>query len=627
MRFALVLLFLVASGASSQPLSPLVDSIPMRDGKKLAADIYIPSGCIQCPVILIQTPYNRLYYRWGLPLGTGTALNSSNYVFVILDWRGFYGSASALTANPKRGEDGYDAVEWITQQAWSNGKVGTWGPSALGKVQFQTAKENPPGLLCAVPLVAGPQFNYDEYFEGGVYRTEFVEQLDALGYGLSGFLLANPVYNLTWQYVENLNFYPADIKVPVLMIGGWYDHNIKVMLDFFKAIRYSSSASVKDKHRLLMGPWAHGGFGAAQVGSGQQGSLVYPNAAGWSDSLALRFFDFYLRNQNNNWQNEPNVRYYQLGENSWKNDTAWIPSATEFDFYFHPDGTLENFAPAGGNDSAVIIYDPRDPSPTIGGPTLSPDLLQGPYRQDTAVENRNDVLVFTSGELTQNVVLKGKPGVHLKISSDRLDTDFAVRLTDVYPDGKSMFISDGIFRMRFRNGFTAADTSVMLPGTIYDVSIALPDVAYTFLAGHRIRADITSSNYPRFDSNLNNGQQMYAAGDTLIATNTVYLNSQNFSYIRMPLINYIAEIEENNPGMEECIVYPNPGNGIFTLEVPYSLPDGLMIITNALGEILIKAPVFHTQTRIDLSGFPSGIYFCRMFFEDKVLRPSVLVKE
>lgn len=612
----------------SQILAPQVDSIPMRDGKKLAADIYIPSGCTSCPVILIQTPYNRLYYRWGLPLGTGTGLNSSNYVFVILDWRGFYGSSGAAATNPKRGEDGFDAIEWITQQPWSNGNVGTWGPSALGKIQFQTAKENPPGLICSAPLVAGPQFNYNEYFEGGVYRTEYVQQLDALGYGMSSFLLANPVYSNVWQYVENLNFYPADINVPMLMIGGWYDHNIEVMLGFFQGIRNSSAPSVMGKHRLLMGPWAHGGFGAAQVGTGQQGSLFFPDAAGWSDSLAMRFFDFYLRNQNNNWENEPVVRYYQLGENTWKNETAWTPSSETFNFYFKKNGGLENSIPGNANDSALILYDPHDPSPTIGGTTLKQGLLQGPYRQDSVVEIRNDILIFTSDVLTQDAVVKGRPEVHLRVSSNRLDTDFAIRLTDVYPDGRSMLISDGIFRMRFRDGFTAADTSVMQPGNIYSAAIGLPDVAYTFLPGHRIRVDVTSSNYPRFDMNLNNGQQMYAAGDTLIATNTIYLNSQDFSFLKLPMVNYGSGITEEEISGKNLNVFPNPGGGIFSV-MDSNLSPGyrILVVTSLLGEILLQKAGNASAFEIDLTAFPPGIYFCSIRMHGNIIKRGVIIKE
>ena len=169
----LLLLLLMQSLLQAQPLTPMVDSILMRDGRKLAASIHIPAGCVgACPVILIQTPYNRQLYNFtGLPLGIGMNLNNSNYIFVIVDWRGFYGSAAAMHVGaPTRGQDGYDAVEWVYAQPWCNGKIGTCGPSALGRVQFMTAKENPPHLTCINPSVAGPQYNYLEYFPGPYNR-------------------------------------------------------------------------------------------------------------------------------------------------------------------------------------------------------------------------------------------------------------------------------------------------------------------------------------------------------------------------------------------------------------------------------------------------------------------------
>ena len=211
-------------------LTPQVDSIKMNDGKKLAVDIYIPNGMGKGPVILIQTPYNRQVYRLaGLPLGIGANINSSNYVFVVADWRGFYGSKkAAYIGSPDRTRDGYSTVEWIAAQTWSNGKIGTWGASALGKVQYQTAKGNPPHLTCICPLVAGPQFEYNEYFPNGCLRTEYVQQLDGLGFGLTAGLMAHPIKDNYWNFAEDINDYPDSIQVPCFMIGGWYDHNTQL---------------------------------------------------------------------------------------------------------------------------------------------------------------------------------------------------------------------------------------------------------------------------------------------------------------------------------------------------------------------------------------------------------------
>jgi len=390
-----------------QLLSPVVDSIPMRDGKKLLADVYLPAPNDTFPVILVQTPYNRLAYRFTeVPLFV-YQVSAMSYAMVIVDWRCFYGSASACATGAKRGEDGYDAVEWIAAQPWCNGKVGTWGPSALGKVQYQTAREQPPHLVCGVPLVAGSQFNYQEYFPGGAARTEFIEQLDGLGFGLSTFLYANTVHNFAWTIAENDSWYPNQIAVPMLLIGGWYDHNVTVMLDLFTGLHSQSPPAVRNDHRLLMGPWAHGGFGPTHVGSSQQGELFYPAAEGWSDSLAIRFFDYWLRNVPNGWGSSPVVQYFQTGENQWQNAPQFPPTGvTDDTLFLHQNGSLLTNPPSTSGTFSTISYDPRDPSPTYGGATLRQDLLQGPYDQSDTVESRQDVLLFTSPFIGQAIEFK-----------------------------------------------------------------------------------------------------------------------------------------------------------------------------------------------------------------------------
>lgn len=616
----------------SQPLSPKIVNIPMRDGKTLAADIYRPDTVNKYPVILIQTPYNRTFYRWSLPLGTGLKLSTSKYAFVIVDWRCFYGSTSACVASPDRGKDGYDVVQWIAAQPWSDGKVGTWGPSALGKIQYQTAKEKPANLVCAAPLVAGSQFNYDEYFPGGVYRTEYVEQLDALGYGMSTTLLANPVYNLTWQFAENANMYPESITIPVFMIGGWYDHNISVMLQLFDSLKANSPVAVRTKHKLMMGPWAHGGFGAAYVGSGNQGELSYPGAAGWSDSLALRFFDHYLRGVNNNWDNEPVMRYFQLGEDNWNTCTTWPPLALpDVKLYLHKNGLLDPAVPTAAKDSSIIIYDPRDPSPTYGGTTLKQGLKQGPYNQKDTVESRNDILVFSTPVLTQNVKLKETTKAVFYVSSNRFDTDFAIRLTDVYPDGRSMLVSDGIRRMRFRKGFTAADTSRIVPGQIYQVQIDLPSTAITFLAGHRIRIDITSSNYPRFDSNLNNGNKMYVAGDTLVATNTVYFSNTKPSYVSFAFENYPTGVKEMAYDASHINIYPNPSSGKLFIELEQNFTEPVQLdVFSSTGQRVYSISMVNgmnkEKSEINTSNWDAGIYMIRITSAEQTFTRKIIVE-
>lgn len=596
-----------------------VDSILTRDGKKLAADIYLPdtTGGQTFPTILVQTPYNRQFYRINLPLGFGTQTQQMPFAFVVIDWRCFYGSLSACTTGVDRGKDGYDVVEWIASQTWSDGKVGTWGPSALGRIQYLTAKEKPPHLVCAVPLVAGPQYNYQEYYPGGVLRKEYVETLDALGFGLSSTILAHQVFDVFWQYSENSTFYPSAIEVPMLLIGGWYDHNIDVMHDFFKGLKQSAPVSVRDKHKLLFGPWAHGGFGTAQVGTGQQGQLFYPGAAKWSDSLALMFFDYYLRDIQNGWDTLSDYVYFQMGDDNWLFTSSFPPQDTSYkNFYLQSDGLLTENMPTDTQAVLNFIYNPSDPSPTVGGATLTQGLGQGPYDQAPAVESRNDILVFTTEILQQNLVVKGKPSVKLKVSSDRPDTDFTVRLTDVYPDGRSMLLLEGIRRMRFRNGYTAADTAMMSPTIVYEAAVELPYTAHTFLQGHKMRVDIASANYPRFAMNLNNGGAMYVAGDTLSANNSVYVNAQNNSYISLPLVGYISDIEEISTVADAYWqLFPNPCNGIF--QIKNSKGNENLInqiqITDVAGRILYLNEAMNIpEAMIDIQQQTPGFYMVKL---------------
>ncbi|MBN2683145.1 MAG: CocE/NonD family hydrolase [Bacteroidales bacterium] len=596
--------------ASAQLLSPIEDSILVRDGKKLAADIYIPEGEIPRPTILIQTPYNKFWYRFSLPLGYGINIETCPYNFVIVDWRGFYGSASAFSSTASRGEDGYDCVEWIASQSWSDGKIGTWGPSALGKIQFQTAKENPPHLVCCCPLVAGSQFDYEEYYPGGVYRKEYVEQLDALGYGMSGTILANPYYNYLWQYVEAENWYPDEINVPMFMIGGWYDHNVEIMLNLFTGLQNESPSPINAEHKLLMGPWVHGGHGAAYVGSSLQGELSYPAAEGWSDSLALRFFEYYLLNAYNGWPGEPVIRYFQMGEDEWKTCENWPPEgASDINFYLHEGGLLLPELPDETNSSSSFLYNPSDPSPTYGGPTLGEDMLQGPYDQTLIVESRDDIISFTSPAFSEPAVLKGAALVKLFITSDKTDTDFAVRLTDVYPDGRSMLIADGIKRMRFRNGFTAADVSLMSPGTTYEVEIEFYNTAITFPVGHKVRLDISSSNYPRFDKNLNNGGEMYVAGDTLIAENSVFHQIGKESFINLPFVSYALGNSNDLSVARDFRIFPNPSESDFFVESLSNSVKEIEIFT-ITGENVYTEVFSNNKTFVEVkTTLPAGVYF------------------
>lgn len=633
--FLLILSFAAFAVSPLQAqLNPVVDSIPMSDGRKLAADIYIPSGMSNGPVILVQTPYNRQLYKFaGLPLGIGTNLSKSNYIFVITDWRGFYGSRNAqYVGSPDRGKDGYSTVEWIAGKSWCNGKVGTWGPSALGKVQYQTAKTNPPHLVCINPSVAAPQFLYQEYFPNGALRTEYVQQLDQLGFGLSTMLMAHPYKDFTWSFTESANNYPDSIKVPCFMIGGWYDHNVELMMDFYKSIKEQSNTSVKDQHKILMGPWIHGGHGSARVGNDMQGQLSYPNAKDRNDSLALSFFDFYLRGISNNWTSNAPYMYYQMGENAWKTSNVWPPSGVaNTTMYLHSDGSIQSQITGNSTDSMVFSYNPSDPSPTIGGCTLRNDLDQGPYDQATLVESRQDILIFSTPVLTKNLVLKGKVRVQLKVGSDRPDTDFDIRLTDVYPDGRSMLVNDAVFRMRFRNGFALSNVAMMSKGSVYDCIIELPNTCLTFLAGHRLRIDISSSNYPKYNRNMNNGNNMYPGNsmdsllNPLVAKNIVYLNSVNPSSIVLPLVDNGSSVS----GIYEDVIqlYPNPASQVFQYHITTETSGSLLIeLLDAMGRSVYINENAEATGSIDVSMLNDGCYVLKVSNSEFTTQKKLIIQ-
>ena len=607
MKKVIVFILLINFFQSFASLTPTLEvSIPMRDNKNLSADIYIPSGVSSGPVILIQTPYNKTNFRNSLPLGYKQNLNSSPYIFVIVDWRGFYASIGATVAQPERGKDGYDVIEWIKNQTWSNGKIGTWGPSALGQIQYLTMKEQHPNHICAVPLVAQPQTSYETYYYGGVLEKSRLEQLDALGYGLSGTVLANPYDNYAWQYSANSTWYPQLIKIPTLQIGGWYDHTVTPMINWYEATRNSAAQSVQNKQWLLIGPWVHGGTGIANVGSIIQGELTYPDAAYKSDSMALDFFDFYLRGISNNWESTSKITYYQLGENRWDYSNAiTIPLLSSIDLYLNKNKVLST---NNSIDSTTFISDPKNPTPTIGGPTLSSKLDQGPYDQ-ILLDSRKDVVSFETSELLSDFSIVGETKINLSIQCNQLDADIAIRLVDVYPDGRNMLITDGIQRLRFKNGYLKTQESFLNPNQIYPIEISLPFTNYTWKSGHKIKVFISGNNAVRWDVNLQNGQSMYTAGDTNSATISIHHSLKNPSKISFFGQNLVLKVDDSK-SISKFKVYPNPSNTYLEVEDEYEVIKYQII--DLKGEILKSQNFENNLNHIDVSTLEKGLYFLKI---------------
>lgn len=595
------ILVFIQLDVSAQMTPTYVVSIPMRDGKSLAADVYVPSACSSCPTILIQTPYNKNNFRNGLPLGFLQNLESSPYSWVVVDWRGFYGSFAATVASPNRGQDGYDVMEWIVAQSWSNDKIGTWGPSALGGAQYNTMKENHPNHTCAVPLVAHPQTHYEGYFYGGVLEKSRLAQLDALGYGLSTNVLANPYYSVSWAFSESSSWYPSSIKIPTLQIGGWYDHNIDKMMDWYQACLTSADATVRDQQWLLIGPWVHGGTGIANVGSAVQGELTYANAEYYSNIFALDFFEYYLLNQANGWETTPKISYYEMGKDVWNSSNNATIETTTYEDWLLSSGNI--LSPNTGNGSTSFTSNPKDPSPTLGGPTLSTGLDQGPYDQ-ISLESRADVITFSSGDLIADVSVSGRIKLSAYVQCDQADADLAVRVTDVYPDGRNMLINDGIRRLRFRNGYTAANESFMSAGQVYAVEVEMPFVNYTWKTGHEIKIYLSGNNATRWDVNLQNGGTMYAAGDTNTAVIQVHHNASYPSKLQLPGTGITLSKSESQESSSFSIS-PNPV--LSSLIISGSEKTTSFQIFDLNGKVQ-KEGMIADEPLIDVSEFKPGMY-------------------
>ncbi len=469
--------------------------IPMRDGKAIAADIYLPPKAGRYPTVLIQTPYDKK--RLGAPIagdksegpeaGRGAIsdtlglLDREHYAYVIVDWRGFFGSKEAMDGVKrgvwKRGQDGFDCVEWIARQAWSDGKVGTWGGSALGKQQFDTAIEQPPHLVCAVPLIASLGQTYESYYEGGVLLEFHVQMLDKLGFGVSAIVKANPKEDaIAWKVAERTTYRPDKIQVPCLLITGWWDNFPDQILKTFDDLAGNARAGSK----LLIGPWDH-----VSVGLAKQGDRTFDGATKASADAARAFFDFHLRGADNGWDKSARVRYWTVNEEGWRDAESWSGiQRSSTSLWLAADGKIGNEKGAGSREYAV---DPRNPTPTLGGANLPP-AKHGP-RSQSGLDKRSDVLVYTTGPLDRDLRVNGKVELSFEFTADRPTCDFTARLCE-----GDMLMADAIRRCRD-----------VKPGEKQRVTLIFPATAVTFAKGRELRIYLSSSNWPRYERNSHTG--------------------------------------------------------------------------------------------------------------------------
>jgi predicted acyl esterase len=506
--------------------------IPLRDGATLAADIYLPDPDGEFAAVLIFTPYGRERHGEGLKrTGAGDPktgfFGGLDYVVVVADWRAGFTAQDRpeITEDPPHARDGYDAVEWIAQQPWCSGKVGMYGGSALGRVQFMTAELRPPHLAAIMPMVSQFANPYLMYYHGGVLRKAWMDQFMAIGWGgvVAEPAMAHPLDD--GFYDDKFNGDPAKIDVPTMLVGGWFDlHDMpRVFTDYVAR----SSTKPKKHHRVIVGPWTHGGT----TRDIPQGELEFKGSPVVSRREQKRFFDHWLRGLDNGEESAPRVHYYMMGANEWRSAEAWPPPGIQHaGFFLHGGGGL-SLEPPEQAASASFASDPDNPVPTIGGANLNRALIRGPADQRDKVESHPDVLIYTTDPLEKDVAIAGNVKALLFVSSDAVDTDVAIRLVDVYPDGRSMLLADGIQRLSLRESFGEYD--FLEAGEIYEVEVRTPSLANTFLAGHRIRLIVSASNSPRFDLNTNTRDK---DGERHKAVNTLYHDPEHPSALLLPVV-------------------------------------------------------------------------------------------
>jgi len=544
--------------------------IPMRDGIQLSANIFLPKREGKFPVILVRSPYGKGDEKQG----EGLFYAARGYVFVIQDCRGRGASQGQWEPFANETADGQDTQEWILNQPWCNGSIGTAGGSYVGFTQWMSAPnadEYLKAMFCVVPLVDtyGDAAYVDGAFSlalmmgwGSLVSFRPGDKITILGWGNEDWLRAYRTLPLcTWdraidrkvQYMRDWIAHPhfddywarrgvrnrwQDITVPIFTVGGWYDIFAKSVFDHVNAVRATSRSQHAQGHQhLLMGPWAHGISQNGKVGDLDFGKESVINLR----DMQTKWFDHWLRGEDTGADQWPPFRIFIMGRNQWRNEQHWPLKRTRYtQYYFHSkgaanalkgDGELSTTKP-GNEPFDSFVYDPNDPVPTLGGCNLI-GCPAGPTNQTTA-ENRNDVLVFTSDELKTDLEVTGPVKVILYAASSACDTDWTAKLVDVHPDGRPFNLCDGIIRARYRE--SPLNPMLIQPGKIYCYEIDLWVTSNVFLAGHRIRVEISSSNFPRFDRNTNTGEPFGTSTKLIKATQTIYHDVEHPSHILLPVI-------------------------------------------------------------------------------------------
>jgi hypothetical protein len=516
--------------------------VPMRDGTLLATDIYLPSGTGPWPVALQRTPYSKDAIFLGSPyIGLYPAdLTRVGIATVVQDTRGRGMSKGEARFFVSEGwgqhQDGADTVTWIRRQSWCNSRIATFGLSYMGITQFLLAGTGPEGIVGQHVLAAPLSPYHSGVYQQGVFRPAVVENLAAFFVWPSEALTLvrqHPAYDAFWRELD-LGTRPEQVRWPIVHVGGWFDLFCQGTIDAFTQLQEKGGPGAQGRQHLILGPWTHAGLLERQAGE-----LTFPKNAIYPPGAPdeLQWISAWLTGKPRIRDDEPAVRYYVMGDvsdpaapgNFWRSADRWPPVSRPLRLYFTADAGLAPQAPA-----AVTLreydYDPANPIPTVGGAELF--LPAGP-RDQRPVEGRPDVLVFTTAPLAEPLEVTGRISVRLTAATSAQDTDFTAKLTDVYLDGRSMLVTDGIVRARYRASLS--EVTPIKPGERYAYDIDLGSTSIVFNRGHRIRVAISSSNAPRFEPNRNSGGEWpFTKDKPVVARQTITLGGADASHIVLP---------------------------------------------------------------------------------------------
>jgi putative CocE/NonD family hydrolase len=552
----------------------------MRDGTVLHADIYRPNVEGKFPVLLQRTPYDKRNER-----GFAVRAAQRGYVVVVQDVRGRYSSEGEWYPFKYESGDGYDTVEWAAALPYSNGKVGMFGGSYVGATQMLTAVAHPPHLAAICPVVTASNYHDGWTYQGGAFEQWFNESwtsglaqdtLDRLvmkntnaqngiwklpleeyplfdlpksGSGaeltrtLSPYFndwLAHPNYDDYWKR-WSIEEHFADIQVPILTIAAWYDIFLGGSLRNYIGVKtHGGSDAARNGQRLVVMIGGHAGSGR------HIGDLDFGAAAEVEEEdLYLSWYDHILKGVNNEFASPKRVRLFVMGTNQWRDEDDWpLPGAHETKYFLHSNGKANSVRGDGSLSVAAAraetadhyAYDPANPAPTIGGPLCcdAGHLRPGP-RDQRPVEARDDVLVYSTPALTQDLEVTGPVRLEVFANSSAVDTDFVAKLVDVWPDGFAQNLTEGIVRARYRD--SQEKPTLMNPGQTYKFSIDMWATSNVFQKGHRLRLEISSSNFPRFDRNMNTGEDSASARKGIPATNTILHDAEHPSVLILPIVS------------------------------------------------------------------------------------------